>query len=153
MRVVEPDAEPARRLMSDYLDELGVRQAGSFDRARYVDVDPAEFEPPAGVLMIAYDHEQPVACGGVRLLAPGVAEIKRMYVPDEHRGHGYARALLAALEDRARAAGYRRMILETGDAQPEALALYTSSGYTPIPGFGIYRCAPQSKSFAKALPD
>jgi len=135
MRVVEPDAEPARRLMSDYLDELGVRQAGSFDRARYVDVDPAEFEPPAGVLMIAYDHEQPVACGGVRLLAPGVAEIKRMYVAPSARGRGIGRTLLGALEAAAVELGCDRARLDTAASFTEAVALYRSAGYTDIAAY------------------
>ncbi len=36
------------------------------------------------------------------------------------------------------------MILETGSVQPEAVALYTSSGYTLVPAFGTYRCEPGS---------
>jgi GNAT superfamily N-acetyltransferase len=135
MRVVEPDAEPARRLMSDYLDELGVRQAGSFDRARYVDVDPAEFEPPAGVLLIAYDDEQPVACGGVRVLAPGLAEIKRMYVAPSARGRGMGRTLLGALEAAAVELGCDRARLDTAASFTEAVALYRSAGYTDIAAY------------------
>ena len=71
--------------------------------------------------------------------ADGDAEIKRMYVTSRRRGRGLARQLLAELERSAARAGRRRMVLETGQAQPEAIALYLSSGYTEIEKFGLYR--------------
>jgi GNAT superfamily N-acetyltransferase len=78
-------------------------------------------------------------------------EIKRMFVVDAMRGRGFARAVLAELERAAAGAGARRMVLETGLLQPEAIALYRSSGYHPMPNFGVYRCAPNSRCFAKPL--
>jgi GNAT superfamily N-acetyltransferase len=83
--------------------------------------------------------------------ADGDAELKRMYVVDRARGRGFARRLLAELERTAAAAGARRMVLETGTRQPEAIGLYRSAGYHPIPGFGVYRCAPGSRYFGKPL--
>ncbi|MGH3929456.1 MAG: GNAT family N-acetyltransferase, partial [Pseudonocardiaceae bacterium] len=80
------------------------------------------------------------------------AELKRMYVVPAARGRGLSRMLLAELERRAIAAGRRRMVLETGARQPESIGLYTSSGYTEIPRFGLYRCHPLSRCFAKPLP-
>jgi len=132
VRVVSPAAEAARWLMSDYLDELGMRQAGSFDRSRYVDAAPAEFEPPAGVLLVAYDAEDPVACGAVRVIAAGVAEIKRMYVAPSARGRGLGRTLLGALEAAAVDLGCDRARLDTAAFLTEAVALYRSAGYTDI---------------------
>ena len=63
---------------------------------------------------------------------------------------------MRALVDRDRAAegraqGDRRVVLETGLAQPEAIALYASAGYLPIQGFGHYKDAPLSRSFARDL--
>jgi GNAT superfamily N-acetyltransferase len=120
------------------------------------EMDASEFDPPAGVFLVGWADGVAVACGGFR--AHGTdgaeavdAEVKRMFVPPEHRGNGYARLLLTALEDAARAAGYPRLILETGGAQPEAIALYASSGYVPIPGFGYYRDSPHNRCFAKLL--
>jgi GNAT superfamily N-acetyltransferase len=118
--------------MSDYLDELGVRQGESFDRARYLDPPPAEFEPPAGVLLVAYDGELPVACGGVHVIAPDVAEIKRMYVAPSARGRGLGRTLLRALEAAAVDLGCVRARLDTAASFTEAVALYRSAGYTDI---------------------
>ena len=75
-----------------------------------------------------------------------------MYVVEDHRGIGYARRLLAELETRAaEAGGHLRLVLETGPNQPEAIALYESSGYTPIPSFGFYAGRPLARSFGKEL--
>lgn len=122
-------------------------------------VDPAEFAAPRGFFVVGYLGGVPVASGGWRARDSGVdpelrdgdAEIKRMYVVDGHRGRGFARAVLAELERSAAAAGRRRMVLETGTRQPEAMALYVSAGYAPMPRFGAYRCAPDSCCFAKPV--
>ncbi|MEV8591260.1 GNAT family N-acetyltransferase [Streptomyces sp. NPDC051180] len=117
------------------------------------------FRPPHGLYLLAYDEDgTPVATGGWRTqdtnpegYSDGDAELKRMYVVPEARGTGLARRILAALEDDARAAGRTRMVLETGTAQPEAIALYLSSGYTACPKFGHYREYPNSRCYAKPL--
>ena len=72
-----------------------------------------------------------------------------MYVRPEHRRRGHARRMLAELESWAGGRGYRRVVLETGVEQPEAIALYTSCGYSPIPGFGHYKDSDLSRSFAR----
>ncbi len=59
--------------------------------------------------------------------------------------------MLAHLEATARESGAEAMVLETGIRQPEAIALYTSSGYVPIPGFGFYRTRSISRCFARSL--
>ena len=59
--------------------------------------------------------------------------------------------MLAHLERTAAEAGAEAMILETGTAQPEAMALYESSGYTPIPSFGYYQHAPLNRCYGKPL--
>jgi hypothetical protein len=59
--------------------------------------------------------------------------------------------MLAHLEQTARAAGAVVMVLETGLGQPEAIALYESSGYTPIPGFGFYKDARLARCYARPL--
>jgi uracil-DNA glycosylase len=121
-------------------------------------VEPAEFAPPQGLFLVGYVDGVPVACGGWRAhgsdepeFRDGDVEIKRMYVAPPARGRGLARALLAELERTAMAAGRRRAVLETGTEQPEAIGLYTSSGYTAITKFGIYRDAPRSRCYGKTL--
>ncbi|MFJ6833210.1 GNAT family N-acetyltransferase [Streptomyces sp. NPDC091209] len=122
-------------------------------------LDARMFDPPLGLYLIAYDEwDRPVATGGWRTqdendegYSDGDAELKRMYVVPEARGLGLARRMLAALEDDARAAGRVRMVLETGTKQPEAVALYASSGYEPCAKFGYYRFHELSLCYAKAL--
>lgn len=130
-------------LQQEYLERYGGQDESP--------VDPAEFAPPGGVFVVGFAGDEPVASGGFRRHADEVAEIKRMYVVEDHRGVGYARRLLADLESRAVAVGYQRIVLETGLRQPEAVALYESSGYQPIPGFGFYAKHTLTRSFAKDL--
>lgn len=121
-------------------------------------LEPGYFEPPAGAFYVGYLDGVPVATGAWRrredveaLGHRSSAEIKRMYVDPAARGRGLARAMLAHLERAAAAAGASVMILETGAAQPEAIALYESSGYQAIPGFGFYRDADLSRCLARVL--
>jgi GNAT superfamily N-acetyltransferase len=74
-----------------------------------------------------------------------------MYVVGSARGAGHARAMLAHMERTAAAAGAEVMILETGVPQHEGIALYESSGYVLIPGFGHYKWHADNRCFARAL--
>jgi GNAT superfamily N-acetyltransferase len=107
--------------------------------------EPAHFDPPAGVFVSVIEEttEGPmlIAGGGFRPLSPGVCEVKRMWTHPDHRRRGLAAAVLGDLEDRARAAGYVTVRLETGPRQPAAAALYTSRGYRRIPPYGRYSVA------------
>ncbi|MGH3014437.1 MAG: GNAT family N-acetyltransferase [Gaiellaceae bacterium] len=113
---------------------------------------PAEaLEPPEGVFLVAWEGEEPVACGGVSRYDETTAELRRMFVTPGARGRGLARVLLAALEDEARRLGYALVRLETGDRQPEAIGLYASSGYMPIPRFGPFADDERSVCLEKRL--
>ena len=94
---------------------------------------------------------EPVACGAVRCLAAEVAEIKRMYVIPAARGRGFSTSMLAALEGQGRQLGVRRLVLETGPRQLEALALYRRAGYVSIPRFGEYLNSELSLCMGKDL--
>ena len=121
-------------------------------------IDPSEFSAGNGLFVVGYVDDVPVATGAWRWHAPvagsasgPTVELKRMYVASSHRGQGLARAVLAHLERTASAAGAVAMVLETGILQPEAMALYDSSGYRPVPGFGFYRESDLSRCYAKLL--
>lgn len=133
-------------------------------------VDPREFEPPRGRFVIGIDDRdgtldhrdgEPVAMGGWRWRpdltdrfgGDRVAEVKRMFVPPRERGRGHARRLLAFLEESARTDGVERLVLETGLVQPEAIALYEATGYTPVEPFGHYADSPLVRCFGKDLRD
>jgi GNAT superfamily N-acetyltransferase len=126
--------------------------------ARYGDgdgtpVDAAEFDPPDGAFLIAFVGGEPVGCAGWRSHGDTdeVAELKRMFTTPAARGKGVARRLMRAVEDSARQAGRKRLILETGDLQPEAVGLYRASGFEPIEHFGFYRHEDGVMSFGKPL--
>jgi GNAT superfamily N-acetyltransferase len=132
VRRVPADAKAARLLMAEYMDEIERRLGAPFDHARYPDPAPAELEPPRGLLLVAFDGDDPVACGAVRVIGPGIAEVKRMYVAPRARGRGLGRTLLGALERGAVELGCRTARLDTMAAMAEAGALYRSAGYEPI---------------------
>jgi GNAT superfamily N-acetyltransferase len=111
----------------------------------------ADFEPPDGSFLVGWDGEEPVACGGVVRYDETTAEIRRMYVAPSARGRGLSRLVLAALEDEARGLGYSFVRLETGDRQPEAIKLYASAGFEPIPRYGPFADDPRSVCFEKRL--
>ncbi|MEJ7832942.1 MAG: GNAT family N-acetyltransferase [Nocardioides sp.] len=143
----------ATRLIDEVQTEYVARYGGPDSSP----VDPLMFEPPHGTFLVAYLGDEPVATGAWRrseVVAFGsslTAEIKRMYVAPSARGRGVARRMLAHLEQTAAEAGVEAVVLETGTAQPEAIALYESAGYTQVPGFGFYRDSPISRCFAKPL--
>lgn len=120
-------------------------------------IDPADFEDPLGRFYVGYLDGTPVATGAwrrssVRALGAEVtAEVKRMYVVPTAQRRGVARRMLAHLEATAAEAGIEALVLETGMKQPEAIALYTSSGYEPIPGFGYYCGSELSRCFGRRV--
>ncbi|MBQ0986362.1 GNAT family N-acetyltransferase [Streptomyces sp. F63] len=155
LRTVRYDHPDARKLN----DRVQLEYTERYGDPDLTEMDPAQFDPPNGLYLVAYDPDgTPLATGGWRAqernhegYEDGDAELKRMYVVPEARGRGLARRLLAALEESAREAKRIRMVLETGTKQPEAIALYTSCGYLPTAKFGLYRREPDSRCFAKPL--
>jgi GNAT superfamily N-acetyltransferase len=97
---------------------------------------------------LAMDGGEPVGHAAMRWL-DGDLEIKRVYVPPGARGTGVAKALMAAAERAARALGAQRVVLQTGDRQPDAVRLYEKTGYTSVPVFPPYDKLPFSLCFAK----
>ena len=156
IRRVPFDHPDAVKLNNEVQAEYDLRYGDGGDATQ---LDPSDFAPPNGLYLVAYDDNGvPVASGGWRRQdtndegnLDGDAELKRMFVIEQVRGRGLARRILAALEDDARAAGRTRMVLETGTRQPEAVTLYTSSGYEPCGKFGYYRFHEDSLCYAKAL--
>jgi GNAT superfamily N-acetyltransferase len=129
---VPADGDEARGLVAAFLAELGKL----YGTGLAPHPAPSEdFVPPRGAWMVLADGAVPVAGGGVRALEADTAEVRRVYAVPESRGRGAGRALLAALEAFARDAGYRRIRLDTGDRQPEALGLFRSSGFRAIPDY------------------
>jgi GNAT superfamily N-acetyltransferase len=106
--------------------------------ANFFRLDADEVSEGRGGFFVAYFDGNPVGCGAIRRIEPAVAEIKRMYVAPANRGCGIGGKILAMLEAEALRLGVRRLVLETGPRQPEAIAIYTRSGFVEIPLFGEY---------------
>lgn len=112
---------------------------------------PEAFAPPHGLFLLGLDDGRPVAMGGFRRVDDVTVEIKRMYVAPEAQRRGWGRRMVQALEDGARAAGARRMVLNTGNRQQPAIRLYESVGYLPGERYGHYADEPGACFYAKAL--
>jgi putative acetyltransferase len=148
-RSVTLDLPEVTRLINALNTELEQRYPE--EGANHFRLDPEEVAPGRGAFLVAYDGTQEVGCGAVRVIEPGVAEIKRMYVAPEWRGRGVATRLVAELENQARRLGVSRLVLETGDRQPEALTVYRRAGFVDIPRFGEYVDSPISVCLGKVL--
>jgi GNAT superfamily N-acetyltransferase len=131
------------RVQEEYVQRYGGRDAAV--------VDAAEFLPPLGIFLVAEIDGEPAGCGAWRVVSPGVAEIKRVYVVPGFRRRGLAQAIVRALERDAARADHGSVVLNTGREQPEALALYADLGYGPIEGYGIYARSPGAVFLGKDL--
>ena len=147
---VRYDDPVVQELTREVQAEYGRRYGGDGDSSP---MDPEQFAPPRGVFLLARSDGEPVGMGGWRRGGPGEgdAEIKRMYVREQRRRTGVARVILAELERTAKDAGVRRLVLETGNAQPEAIAMYREAGFTDIPPFGHYACSPDAVHLSKQV--
>jgi DNA-binding MarR family transcriptional regulator len=131
----DPRRPEARFCLQAYFGELARRFDSGFDPALSISAGDEELTPPAGLLLVATLHGEPVGCGALKFHDAAPAEIKRMWVAPAARGIGLGRRLLADLEERAAQSGADRARLETNGALTEAIALYRSAGYREVPAF------------------
>ncbi|WP_232014166.1 GNAT family N-acetyltransferase [Glycomyces terrestris] len=130
-----PFSSPVARALCEEVQAEYVRRYGAGDMTELADAD---FEPPNGDFIVVYDESgSPVGCGGWRSHGED-AEMKRVFVRESARRQGLAKRIVAAVEASAAAAGRKRVILETGPRQPEAVAMYGLLGYVPVAPFGYY---------------
>jgi DNA-binding MarR family transcriptional regulator/GNAT superfamily N-acetyltransferase len=150
IRAVDPSHADARAGIRAYLAELDRRFPEGFDPAIGVTAEPHELRPPAGEILVAYLHNEPVGCGAVKHHRDDAwSEIKRVWVADSVRGLGLGRRLIGELERRAGAAGADVVRLDTHRSLTEATALYRSAGYREI---GAYNDNPYAHHwFEKTL--
>jgi DNA-binding MarR family transcriptional regulator len=147
---VDPRHPAARRAAEAYYAVLGRRFPEGFELGRSMPASDDDLTPPAGVLLLATLHAEPVGCGAVVFRAGGTAHVKRMWVADAVRGAGLGRRLLSGLEAQAAAHGADVVRLETHAALTEAIELYRSAGYREVERFNAERYA--HHWFEKHLP-
>lgn len=89
-------------------------------------------------VIVIFDGNEPVACGSFKAYSEQVAEVKRIFVKKSYRKQGLAKKLMKLLEEKGRAAGYKKLILETNRSLIPAVTLYHGMGYEAIPNYGPY---------------
>ena len=132
---VDPADPRARRCLRAYFSELNGRFDAGYDPALGLPADDEELRPPAGLLLLASLHGEPVGCGALMFHGDGYAHLRRMWVAESVRGLGVGRRLLSELEDRAAEHGARAVRLETNKTLAEAISLYRSAGYVEVAPF------------------
>ena len=99
---------------------------------------PGIYGPPGGELLLAKRGDHVLGCIALKALAPGVAEIKRLFVRPKARKGGVGKALVEAALITANKLGYREVKLDTLPEMTAAIALYTGFGFAPIPPYGSH---------------
>lgn len=125
----------AQWCLEQYYAEIDQRFETGLDRDTVQSTDPEEISPPNGLFLVARLAGRPVGCGALKITAPGVADIKRMWVDPAVRGRGLGRRLLHQLVAEARALPARRVQLETNRVLLEAIALYRAEGFVEVEPF------------------
>ncbi len=145
----DPASPHARACLAAYSRVLADRIPG-IGSAYIPDPDPEAplFRPPQGIFLLATSDGLPLACVSHKPAGPGTGEVKRLWVAPAARGIGLARRMMAAAEDAARALGVTRLVLDTNEHLPEAIALYRSLGWQDIPPYTPF---PATHWFGKAL--
>lgn len=89
-------------------------------------------------VVVCYENETPIGCGGINKINEETIEIKRMFVEPSFRQKGIASKILHELEIWAKEEKYSTAILETGKKLENAIALYQKSGYVITENYGQY---------------
>lgn len=129
------DSDAAQWCLQRYFELLNERFEGGYDPADAAPADAALFTPPDGIFLLAKSADKLLGCGGVKRNAPGIGEIKRLWVAEYARGLGLGQRLLDALEQEARKLGFHSIRLDTNKSLTEAKALYLKNGYREIPPY------------------
>lgn len=130
------DRPPASELVQSMRQEMAEIYDGlDIDNAEMPRAGAAELGPPGGLFLVGFRDGSPICCGGIKRLPDGACEFKRMFVVQDARHRGVARALLGELERRALQLGYEVARLDTGPRQDRAQRMYERAGYRPVSNF------------------
>jgi len=117
----------------------------------HITLPPEDVSDGNGAFFVAYVEGVPRACGAYRRIAPGIAEVKRMWADPDIRGQGLGAAVLRTIEDAARTEGYHELRLETGLHLAAAVRLYRGFGFAECTPWGDYIDSPMSYCMSKQL--
>jgi GNAT superfamily N-acetyltransferase len=148
IEAADPRSAEVDALVTAYVEEM--QATFDYQTARGMPTTPEDFDAGRGRFLVVRDDDgTPIGCGGVRLLDPATAEVKRMWLQPNARGRGLGRELLAALERAAVDLGASRGVLDTFDVLGPAMALYRNAGWLEVPAYNANRQA--THWFAKDL--
>ena len=136
--VIHPEdaaSADAQSCLERYFADIDSRFATGFDRTNVLTTDPHEVSPPHGLFLVVRLNGSPVGCGCLKLIEPGIADIKRMWLSPAVRGRGLGRRLLHHLVAEGQTLGLRQVRLDTNDALVEAIALYRGAGFVEVEAF------------------
>ena len=140
-----PSSPGVAELLDALSNELALR-TGRDGRSSFAEEDLTH---PRAILMVAVENGEAVGCGAIRPMAEKICELKRMFAKKQNRGIG--RAVLAALEARAKAFGYESIWLETGCQNKQAIGFYLKHGYRIRENYGKYAGRPECICFEKNI--
>ena len=140
-----PDFVHFSACLEEYFNQLA---GGKQNRIRFI---PYNALNEIHDVLLVYDGKLPIACGSFKAYAPGIVEMKRIYVDEAYRGKKISKTVLAKLEERAKMKGFHRAILQTRNACTAAVHLYRSTGYVQIDAYPPYDKLPLAVCFAKDL--
>jgi len=129
------DWSRARSLVEAYAAGLGVDLGFQGFDAEVADL-AGVYAPPGGMWIAGLGGKE-VGCVGLRRLAEGLGELKRLYVHPSARGAGVGRALVAAALGAARRAGFRAVRLDTLPGMEAAQAVYRTFGFQPTAPYRV----------------
>ena len=96
---------------------------------------PGKYSPPLGAILLAELDGVPRGVVALRPLAQGMAEMKRLFVQPQARGHRLGRLLVDAVVEQACQAGYSAIRLDSLPHMQSAVALYRSLGFRDIEAY------------------
>ena len=147
---------PAAAVLLDQMDaEMGalygdIRERRDPQMTELIGVALAVHPEEMVATVAAFDGDELVGHAALRPFEDSL-EVKRVIVRADHRGQGISKQLMLELEAIARERGAASLILQTGNRQAEAIALYQRIGYVPIDRFGAYAPIPFFLCFGKTL--
>ena len=123
---------PLNEALFAFLDRCLPESGRSFDpTGRHAHLRRIE-EAYEALWCLVEDGGAVVGCVGVRPLAPGVCELKTLFVFERLQGQGWGRRLAERAVAHAREHGYAAMRLDTISTSKNAIALYRRLGFEDI---------------------
>lgn len=124
----------ARRLFVEYAESLGFDLHFQDFQTELENLNKI-YARPDGLILLAYTNDGLAGCVAMRRFEGDTCEMKRLYVRPEFRGRGLGRLLSKDIIERARKAGYKKMLLDTLATMTEAIALYKSLGFEEVESY------------------